>query len=963
MEDGRVKIKGGKRNMENKDRISKLNILVNHFKSNIDQYKSQSYDEANTRVDFIDKFFELLDWDVRNVEGYSEDYREVVREDKVVIEGKPKAPDYSFRIGGIRKFFVEAKKPSVNIKEDVDPAFQVRRYAYTAKLPLSILTDFEEFAVYDTRIKPSRDDRASIGRVFYCTFDEYEKNFDFIFDTFSKNAILKGSFDKYVAENKNKKGTSEVDREFLKMIEEWRSDLARSIALRNKDLEDVYALNTAVQTIIDRIIFLRIAEDRRMEEYGCLKAACRGSGVYRLLDLLFRQADEKYNSGLFSVEEWISNLAIDDKIISSIVNGLYYPDCPYELSVLPIEILGQIYEQFLGKTIRLTAGHQAKIEEKPEVRKAGGVYYTPQYIVNYIVEHTVGAKIKGYKPEEIESLRVLDPACGSGSFLVGAYHHLLGYHLEYYTDAKRIKKSVKVEKIYQVSENTYRLSTEEKRKILLNNIYGVDIDHQAVEVTKLSLLLKLMEDENVESAGKLFKHSHEKLLPDLSENIKCGNSLIGSDFYDDKNMSLFDKEELRKVNVFDWKERFPVVFRNGGFDCVIGNPPYSYILAKEEQAYYENQYKHQDYQKDLYLLFLERYYYLLKESGFLGVIISNTWLQSLTFKSIRRYLTSHYHWLNVLHIPEKVFNAVVDTHVIVFEKSRPRDVPFNIEIMKNGKATHSHSLSMNEIPFNGDPINIVSDRISRSLIAKIEKFSVPLSTVFKVYNGVKPFEKGKGNPPQSDTVMKEKPFVREGDKPGPEWKPLLRGSLIRRYKNLWDNNYWVLYGEWLAAPRDPVIFEEPLKIMVRQTGDSIIATIVESGFIARNNIHIIISPDNIYNIKYLLGLLNSRLTNFYYSFINPEKGEALAEVKKEHVEKLAIKHLDLSSNDKDKHDRLVSLVDQMLATQKDLHSAKTDADKKTYQQKADLIDRQIDKLVYELYSLTDEEIAIVEGKE
>lgn len=228
-----------------KEKLSKLSELVRQFQQNLSQYKSGKYDEANTRVDFIDKFFELLDWDVRNEQGFSEQYRDVVREDKVQIEGKQKAPDYSFRIVGVRKFFVEAKKPSVNIKEEIEPAFQVRRYAYTAKLPLSILTDFEEFAVYDTRIKPSKEDKASVGRIFYCTYLEYEKHFEFIYNTFSKTAILKGSFDRYVEQNKSKKGTSEVDKELLKLIEDWRTELAKNIALRNPQL-DIYNLNLAV---------------------------------------------------------------------------------------------------------------------------------------------------------------------------------------------------------------------------------------------------------------------------------------------------------------------------------------------------------------------------------------------------------------------------------------------------------------------------------------------------------------------------------------------------------------------------------------------------------------------------------------------------------------------------------------------------------------------------------------------
>ena len=172
-----------------------LRKLVELFQVNIAQYKSPNYDESNTRTDFIDKFFELLGWDVRNTAGFSEQYRDVVREDRVVIDNRPKAPDYSFRIGGYRKFFVEAKKPSVNIKEEISPAFQIRRYGYTAKLALSVLTDFEEFAVYDTRIKPHKDDKASTARIFYCRFDQYlekstfenyDTNFDYIVGTPTK---------------------------------------------------------------------------------------------------------------------------------------------------------------------------------------------------------------------------------------------------------------------------------------------------------------------------------------------------------------------------------------------------------------------------------------------------------------------------------------------------------------------------------------------------------------------------------------------------------------------------------------------------------------------------------------------------------------------------------------------------------------------------------------------------------
>ena len=527
--------------------------LMAKFEENIQQYKSSQYDEANTRVDFIDEFFKLFGWDINNSEGFAEQWREVVREDKVSVNGGQKSPDYSFRLGGTRLFFVEAKKPFVDIKHSDEAAFQLRRYGYSAKLPISILTNFEEFAVYDTRIKPCKTDDAGVARIFYCECKDYLERFDFIYNTFSKTAILKGRLDRFVQEKKLKKGTSEVDAELLKTLESWREDLARNIALRNPELK-VYELNIAVQKIVDRIIFLRIAEDKGIEEYGTLRKTCgclrrnsstdataeipKSSFIYTSLVRLFAQANTKYNSGLFATIPYLDALVLDDAVLKNIIEGLYYPDCPYEFSILPVEILGSIYEQFLGKTIKFRAvkgeKHTAIIEEKPEVKKAGGVYYTPSYIVNYIVEKTVGALIKERmsKPKAtltcLETLRIIDPSSGSGSFLVGAYSYLLKVALEYYSDEKHSKKALKEGRIYQAIGGAYRLTIEEKQRILLNNIFGVDIDEQAVEVAKLSLYLKLLEDEGAEanSRQELFRHTDFKILPSLMNNIQCGNALV-----------------------------------------------------------------------------------------------------------------------------------------------------------------------------------------------------------------------------------------------------------------------------------------------------------------------------------------------------------------------------------------------------------------------------------------------------
>ncbi len=253
--------------------------LVSRFGDHIQTYKSGSYNETQLRRDFLDPFFKALGWDVDNEHGYDERYRDVIHEDQVKVGGAVKAPDYGFRIGGHRKFFLEAKKPSVRIKEEISPAYQLRRYAWSAKLPLSILSDFEEFAIYDCRQKPFPTDAASKARIFYCRFDEYEAKWDEIASIFSKEAILKGGFDKYAATTKGKRGTTEVDADFLATIEEWRSNLARNLALRNPALTQ-RELNFSVQRLSLACFHLRHRAFGFHEfPYVCYQEMVEGSDV------------------------------------------------------------------------------------------------------------------------------------------------------------------------------------------------------------------------------------------------------------------------------------------------------------------------------------------------------------------------------------------------------------------------------------------------------------------------------------------------------------------------------------------------------------------------------------------------------------------------------------------------------------------------------------------------------------
>jgi len=971
-----------------------IRTLCETFSTHLDHYKSRKYNETQVRREFLDPFFKALGWDVDNEQGYADAYKDVIHEDAIKIGGFTKAPDYCFRIGGTRKFFLEAKKPAVNIKGDIAPAYQLRRYAWSAKLPLSILSDFEELAVYDCRIRPGSKDKASKARILYYTFDQYVEKWDEIAGIFSRKAVLKGSFDKYAESSKKKRGTAEVDDAFLEEIERWRDGLARNFALRNPQLS-VRDLNYAVQKTIDRLIFLRICEDRGTEDYGRLNQLVNGSNTWPRLRELFTQADARYNSGLFhfsnekgragAPDTLTPSLILDDKVIKDIVTHLYYPESPYEFSVLPADILGQVYEQFLGKTIRLTSCHQAKIEEKPEVRKAGGVYYTPKYIVDYIVENTLGRLLNGTdenNPKPITAskaakLKIVDPACGSGSFLIVAYQYLLDWHRDQYTldpaslepDESKIHRHAagKTPKIYQARGGEWKLTTPERKRILLNNIHGVDIDSQAVEVTKLSLLLKVLEGETQQQLQRDFLKERQRILPDLGNNIQCGNSLIGPDFYDQPDLPELDDETQYKINVFDWENAFPDVFQQGGFDCVVGNPPYGAELHSYEQGYLRIKFKLAQYQLDTYLLFLEAASFISKSIGHCGFIIPNTWLLNELSGQIRTYIIKKHSISRIIDFRKPVFkDATVATQILVFSKNKPNTkslIHVTIDRLKNIPEGISYIVKQSEwIAKNEEPVNLFNYGIISTLTMKVSIHPL-LDSFWKITQGCKPFQTGKGKPPQTKDTLKQKPFVSK-NKENPTFRPLMRGSLMAKYTIRWDNNYYISYGDWLAEPRYSSSPDAAEKLIIRQTGDSLVATLDTKQFVIRDNLYSIVKKDNsTTSLKYILALLNSSLMNFYYQFaINPEIGEVLAQVKRAHLARLPIRQIDfVNPSDVAQHDKIVTLVESMLSLHKKKPTEKNPESIRRLEGDITRTDHQIDKLVYELYDLTEEEIELVES--
>lgn len=1000
---------------QSKDEIAKL---VHHFRANRTAFLAADYKEAHARHELIDPLFIALNWDVHNRRQAAPDHREVVVEDSLEIAGQKKAPDYAFRVGRDRKFFGEAKKPGVNLQRDPLPAYQLRRYAWSAKLPLSILTDFEELAVYDCRIRPAAKDKATVARINYISYEEYPDRWREVWDVFSAEAVRDGSFDQFAEGSRGKRGTSQVDSEFLAEIEGWRLTLAKNIALRNPALT-VEQLNDAVQRTIDRIIFLRMAEDRGIEAYGRLQRLAEGDGIYAGLIKLSRLADEKYNSGLFDFskagDRVTPGLAVDDKALRPILADLYFPQSPYEFSVMPAEILGNVYEQFLGKVIRLTAGHQAKVEEKPEVKKAGGVKYTPTYIVEHIVQNTVGTAIAGKSPAELKGFTVLDPACGSGSFLLVVYATLLAHYLDWFTANDPEKYPAAVMQV----DGVWQLTLAERKRILTEHVFGVDLDRQAVEVTKLSLLLKVLE---VTQQLQLFS---ERILPNLDKNIKCGNSLIGPDYF--HGQLLPDASEMRRVNAFDWAAEFPEPMRRGGFDCIVGNPPYIRIQTLKEWAPLEVEAYKALYQAagagnyDIYVVFVEKGLALLTAHGRLGFILPHKFFSAKYGAPLRRLIAAGKHLSTIVHFGDQQVFEGVSTYTCLLFLTNQRTPVFQFVQAVRLNQWRDRNESINGL-IDAETLNESEWNLTvgpgKALFNRLGQLPVKLADIAErvfqgLVTGADPvFILSNRSAGRYFSEATQKEFLIEGDL----MHPLCKGSVnIRRYhideptksilfpyrlgdgratllspKELaedypnawgylrqnraklearehgkWRHEQWYAFGrsQNLSEMEQPKLLTPSIANRASFTFDSSdYYFFVGSGGGGGGGYGITIKPDQVIDYRYLLGLLNSTLLDVYLKSYSSAFSGGYYAYNRQYIERLPIRMIDFSDQaDKARHEQMVSLVGNML----DLHQrralAKDDAERTSVQRLIEATDRQVDGLVYELYCLTPEEIAIVES--
>ena len=992
------------------DAFTYVQSLAKDFDANKAHFLSPSYQESEVRKDFIDKFLIALGWDVNHDTQKNPFEQEVKVERSVSMQGSQRRADYAFYVAPNFRdvsFYTEAKKPHGDIATK-DNYFQTIRYGWNAQTPVAILTDFEQFHILDCRYKPDIDSALNHGieTFHYSDYADKEK-FSFIYHLFSRDAVANGSLEKFAEALPKKRGKAiqrglfkggyqGIDEAFLEELDGYRDTLARAFKNNNPQL-DGDTLTEITQRTIDRLVFIRFLEDKLIHPENLVANFGDKGTAWQDFVSTSRRLDGIYNGIVFKSHEILDapSFQVDDADFAEICEKLAHVNSPYDFDKIPIHILGSIYERFLGKVIT-TTDKRARVEEKPEVRKAGGVYYTPEYIVTYIVENTVGKLIEGKSPVQIEDMRFADIACGSGSFLLGVYDLLLRYHIKWFNaNPEKAKKSGCVLR----DDGAWHLSLNQRRKILVNNVYGVDIDHQAVEVAQLSLYLKLLEEETTATARQHQMEFHETLLPSLNKNIVCGNSLIGTDF---SAGHLFEGDEERKLNTMDYEQRFPEITKRGGFSAIVGNPPYVRIqgFPRPQLDYFSSHYKAATGNFDLYVSFIERGYKLLRDGGLLGQIVPNKFFKTDYGEGLRQFIAESASLQRVVDFgASQVFDATTYTCLLFLKKTKQTSFLYTVSQAdeKSLQSSQFAEINADTLATNGWTF---SNKATASLLEKLLLRTARLLDV--------PAEISRGSSTGDDDVFMldsseckvesailrtplfASDFSRYNFNPEGKWRVIFpyevkngESRLLREseFKQKYPKAFSYLqsrkpellkrkqYSEWFgySAPRNlsvheqaqiciPLLADRGLFALIPPETRGRLCPMASGGFTVALNSAAQVKP------QYVLGLLNSRLLFWRLEQISNVFRGGWITCTKQYFGELPIRLIDFSvPAEKDMHEKVVSLVEQITAAKAQLASAHSDKDKNFYENKCAAIDRQIDILVYELYGLNDDEIKIVEG--
>tara|TARA_R110002049_G_scaffold5204_7_gene36560 strand:+ start:922 stop:3993 length:3072 start_codon:yes stop_codon:yes gene_type:complete len=998
-----------------------LKVLIDAFGKGYADYKKGTYSEAQLRIDFLNPLLKCFGWDVDNEARKTQLFREVIQEESIDVEEEDKVtkknPDYTLKQFGQRSLFVEAKKVSINITTEKAPAFQTRRYGWSANLPFSVLTNFENLIFYDCSVKPELENLTSHNRYKTFHFTEFLDNLEEIYSIFSFDAIKSGSLT--AIDTGELKGEESFDSHFLNQIENWRKILAENVVENNADLtqDDI---NFLIQRMINKIIFLRICEDREIEKYETLKNIT----TYEELKELFIASDNKYNSGLFSFieDDLAQQITIDDQILLDIFSELYYPVSPYDFSVIDSDILSQIYEQYLGNKIELAADYSVSIVQEPEVVASNGVVPTPKRIVKQIVSETLDNLYAEATFEDSLDFRIADICCGSGTFLLSVFDYILHYREAYYLEQKNLEDDC----LTELSEGQFSLSLSEKHTILIDNIFGVDINPYAVEVAHFSLLLRLIENENAVSIQSFLDSTGEKVLPNLDDNIKCGNSLLDDNYFKFDEEAEDNDELVFKVNPFNWVDEFPFLEEDKGFNAIVGNPPYVRIqnfvkYSPEEIEYYRSKISPYTYSKkdlfDKYYLFIERAINLLCEGGRVGYIVPHKFFIVKGGKKLRGFITDTTSLDRIIHfgVTQLFPNRSTYTAIIVLVKEEKENLEFSridnlasIEVFETTPV-----IEYNNSGFGSTPWVFVSETAAKLFHRIISNGTVALKSVAEIPVGLQT----SADPIYIFTPTKEDATHFYFSKDETEYKvekgickPSLydvsfsgfdtvsaNGQMIFPYEINGDtatviseadfqNNYpdclaylslfkdklekrsingnepkWYQYGRSQSLTK----FHNTEKIVfpVLSLKPSYIIDDTNFQFTGGGNgPYYSITSNSDYSIYYLVGLLSHPvLEAMVKSRASEFRGDYYSHGK-QFIENLPIRTIDFSNTEEKKvHNKIVSTVKSIIRTKQSLKSEGAYAKKRIIQRKINRLYNNLFNEIDVLYGFTQEDIDCITG--
>jgi adenine-specific DNA-methyltransferase len=881
--------------MTDRQLMQRVKELVDDFKSNYQDYKKLL--EADVETKLIEELFiDILGWTKKDFNKQESAFR----------GNKKGKADYAFKIDGKIVFFLEVKRAGIPLDKEADR--QVVSYALSKRVPFAISTNFEELKIFCVE---QEDAVKNKFRVFSKP-EEYIENFqDLMYlskESFEKELTIK----KAESEGRLKKRVS-IDKELLEDLMRIRNLIINNIEKRYPHKYEINERDEITQRIIDRLIFIRKCEDTRINPENITLNELKhlpDDKVYPKLKEVFTRYNETYNSGLFvpNLDNDCDNIEISGKIVKELISYLYESkdkDYVYNFDWIDADILGQVYEQYLGRILAQTKARKTKLGDKQAHRKEQGIYYTPTYVVNYIIKNTLGEVLQN-KKTKIDNLKILDPSCGSGSFLIKTFDYL----------NEKISHGKDTEQRKLDNQGIYSTKTE----ILKKNIYGVDLDNKATEISKLNLLLKAAE-------------KNRKLPEELDLHILHGNSLIN------------DKKTAGS-NAFKWDGDF----KAGTFDIIVGNPPWveSKKFDKSDKKYYEDNYEVSKKQYDLFSLFIEKSIKLLKNEGILGFIIPDRYLSNLDYSYLRKFILDSCKILKIVHLGDDVFEGVnMPSSILILKKeesSKKRNMHKLKYVLCKDKdvdyITFNSKIQGEFLEEEGYMFSIFSNPEANKILKRIRKDTQPFGQIVDNARGV---EIGK----KHEIISTEK---QEGS-----YARFLTGEDINRYKL--NSRHYIKLDEKNIDYKKPELYHGP-KILIRKTGLGINATLDLENHYVIQVIYIFKTKTNEFEKEYLLGILNSKLMAFYYFSKFGEKSRKTFP----HLTQGKILKLPIKECSEPKQKEIGLLVSKILKLNHRLldFSGKETHEKNKIKNEIAHLNKELDNLIYSLYNLSKTEIDFIE---